>query len=152
MRKNYLIVLLILCLVLSACGKKEAPAVAAATEPPIEEATEPAVSEAPSEPSASSSAAPAVSTAPAPASEATPTPSAAPTASPTPVPGTSGAKTDYEVFLELSAADKDAFMNSFDSIEEFYDWLVAAQAAYSEAKEEPIMIGSDGKIVIGPTA
>lgn len=79
---------------------------------------------------------------------ATPTPTAAPspTASPTPVPVPEDpAQTAYELFYAMSPEQKDAFLNSFESYEAFYEWLVAAQAEFKE-KHPDIEIGPGGVI------
>ncbi|MDO4983936.1 MAG: hypothetical protein Q4E35_10370, partial [Eubacteriales bacterium] len=48
--------------------------------------------------------------------------------------------TQYEWFMSLSAAEKDAFMDSFGSMEAFYQWLVTAQAEYESRQPEAIEI------------
>ena len=54
-----------------------------------------------------------------------------------PVPG--HAMTQYEVFLNYSDVEKDAFMESMGP-EAFYQWLVAAQAEYESQQPAPIEI------------
>lgn len=51
-------------------------------------------------------------------------------------------QTAYGIFLELSPEEKDAFINSFGSMEAFYEWLVPAQAEYKNRQSETIEIGS----------
>ena len=53
----------------------------------------------------------------------------------------------YEKFMALSAAEQQAFMNSFPTIEAFFEWFNAAKEAY-EASRNEIEIG-DGSFDIG---
>lgn len=41
--------------------------------------------------------------------------------------------TEWDTFISMSPAEQDAFMKSFDSMEEFTAWLKAAQAAWAAA-------------------
>lgn len=70
-----------------------------------------------------------------------------PSAGETEPPAVSGI-TALEEFEALSPAEKDAFMESFDSIEDFTAWLVQAQAEYA-ANHPTEEIGADGVIQIG---
>lgn len=54
---------------------------------------------------------------------------------------------DYETFQKLSPAEQQAFVESFDSIEEFFAWYNAAKEAYEKANA-PIEVGG-GAIDIG---
>lgn len=83
-------------------------------------------------------------TAPAPTPSATPAPSPSPTEPQSQGPVTP-ALTEYEVFYALSPEQKDAFLNSFESYEAFYEWLIAAQAEYAAVHPE-IEIGPGGTI------
>ena len=77
---------------------------------------------------------------------ATPTAAPSPTASPTPVPVPEDpAQTAYELFYAMSPEQKDEFMHSFESMDAFYEWLVAAQAEFEE-KHPEIEIGPNGVI------
>ena len=53
----------------------------------------------------------------------------------------------YEKFMSMSAADQQAFMNSFPSVEAFFEWFEAAKEAY-EASRNEIEIG-DGSFDLG---
>lgn len=53
----------------------------------------------------------------------------------------------YEKYMSLSAAEQYAFMNSFESIDAFFEWFNAAKAAY-EASRNEIEIG-DGSFDLG---
>lgn len=50
-------------------------------------------------------------------------------------------KTEYEKFQEMSASDQHAYMNSFESVDAFFEWYNAAQAEYEATKNE-IVVGS----------
>jgi len=69
---------------------------------------------------------------------ASPSPSAAPT--PTPIP-----LLKWEEFYALSSLEKDAYKDSFQSMDDFYEWLVEAQANFVEEYPE-IEIGPGGEI------
>ena len=56
--------------------------------------------------------------------------------------------TEYEKYMEMSGADQKVYMESFDSIEAFFNWLQNAKAEH-EAANPSIEIGVDGKIDIG---
>lgn len=57
-------------------------------------------------------------------------------------------KTEYEKLLEMSGDEQQKFMESFDSLPAFFEWLENAKAEY-ESKNPAIEIGSDGVINIG---
>lgn len=76
--------------------------------------------------------------------EATPTPTPTPTPTDAPLPEKSGTL-KYEEFYALSPEQMDAYKDSFGSMDEFYNWLVAAQEQFT--KEHPDMeMGPDGSI------
>ena len=54
------------------------------------------------------------------------------------------AQTEYEKFHAMSPAEQQAYMESFDSIEAFFEWYEQAAAEY-EAAKPPIDVG-DGNI------
>ena len=56
--------------------------------------------------------------------------------------------TEYEKYMAMSGADQKVYMESFDSIEAFFNWLQNAKAEH-EAANPSIEIGADGKIDIG---
>lgn len=53
--------------------------------------------------------------------------------------------TDYEKYNAMTGAEQMEFINSFDSIEDFFDWLHQAEAEY-EAAHPDIEIGDDGVV------
>lgn len=57
-------------------------------------------------------------------------------------------KSEYEKLLAMSGEEQKAFMESFETMDDFFNWLDAAKAEY-EAKTAPIEIGSDGVVNIG---
>ena len=57
-------------------------------------------------------------------------------------------ETEYEKYMSMSGAEQKAYMESFGSIEAFFNWLQDAKAEY-EAAHPDIEIGSDGKVEIG---
>lgn len=63
-------------------------------------------------------------------------------------PAADSSTMSWEEFDALSASEKDAYMQSFDDLEAFTEWLLKAQADYTEnhPTEE---IGADGMITIG---
>ena len=56
-------------------------------------------------------------------------------------------ETEYQRFQNMSAADQQSFMDTFDSIEAFFEWYNNAKAEH-EAANPPIDVG-DGNIDIG---
>ena len=56
-------------------------------------------------------------------------------------------ETEYQRFQNMSAADQQSFMDSFDSIEALFEWYNNAKAEH-EAANPPIDVG-DGNIDIG---
>lgn len=69
----------------------------------------------------------------------------APTVAPT--QPTAQDQMDYEKFHNMSARKQQAFMESFDSLDQFFAWYNQAKAAY-EAANPPIDVG-DGNIDMG---
>lgn len=57
-------------------------------------------------------------------------------------------KTEYEKYMEMSGAEQKAYMETFDSIDAFFNWLQNAKTEH-EAAHPSIEIGADGKIDIG---
>lgn len=53
--------------------------------------------------------------------------------------------TDYERYQNMSGEEQMEFINSFDSIEDFFAWLEQAEAEY-KAKHPDIEIGDDGVV------
>lgn len=51
--------------------------------------------------------------------------------------------TDYEAYIAMSGPEQQKFMESFDSIQAFFEWHIAAKAAY-EAAHPPVYIVGDG--------
>ena len=52
---------------------------------------------------------------------------------------------DYETFQNLKPADQQAYMESFNDIEAFFDWYNAAKEAYDKAHPS-IEVGGNGTI------
>ena len=97
---------------------------------------------------------PTASPSPTPSASPSPTPSPSPSPSPSPVPSPSPspsaepqppAKCSYEVFYALSPEEKDAFLESFESYQAFYEWLIAAQAEFKQLHPD-IEIGPGSSI------
>lgn len=53
---------------------------------------------------------------------------------------------DYEEYMALSADQQEAFMESFDTMDDFVAWLKEAKKAYQEAQDDAIIV--DGKTPI----
>lgn len=53
---------------------------------------------------------------------------------------------DYRMFMDMTPAEQQAFMESFESIEAFFEWFEEAKAKY-EAENPPIDVG-DGNVTI----
>ena len=51
----------------------------------------------------------------------------------------------WEEFYALSATQKDAYVESFDDYEKFFDWMVKAQEQF-KTEHPTIEIGPDGSI------
>ena len=66
----------------------------------------------------------------------------------TPTPTTTEAWTAWDSFLALSPQAQDEFMKSFDSVEAFTEWMLAAQREWA-AVHQPEEIPPDGSITIG---
>ena len=113
------------------------------TEPTVEEtqpqteATEPAETTKPTEAPKPSETTPPTE-APKPSETTPPTETPQPETKP---------KSEYETFQNMSAADQQAHMESFDSMDAFFDWYNNAKAEY-EAANPPIDIGN-GSIDMG---
>ncbi len=60
---------------------------------------------------------------------------------------TSAYAAEYERYQNMTGAEQKAFMESFDSIEAFFDWYNAAEAAYKELHPD-IEVG-DGSVDLG---
>ena len=73
-----------------------------------------------------------------------PAPYPTPTEEPGAVPEEPG-KIGYEEFYALTPEQKDAFLNSFESYEAFYEWLTAAQSEFAQAHPD-FEIGPGGMI------
>ena len=73
-----------------------------------------------------------------------PAPYPTPTEEPGAVPEEPG-KTGYEEFYALTPEQKDAFLNSFESYEAFFEWLTAAQSEFAQAHPD-FEIGPGGMI------
>ena len=58
-----------------------------------------------------------------------------------------GTSMDYERYLNMSAAEKTAFQNTFATTQAFFDWYNAALKAHQEANP-PTLINPDGTIVL----
>lgn len=54
----------------------------------------------------------------------------------------------YQRYLNMSGAEQQAFIQEFDSIPAFFEWLNAAKDAY-ETLNPDIEIGEDGKVDLG---
>jgi len=150
MKKTLILILcaaLLVCL-LGACGTKPAqPAESAAPEtaaPATPEVTpQVPVEDREESPSAAATEAPAETPAVEPTATQSPEESAAAVAE-----KTDGGATTYEQFLALTPNEQDAFMQSFESMDAFTAWLVAAQEAYTAGMDIE-EIGVDGVISIG---
>ena len=59
-------------------------------------------------------------------------------------------KTDYEAFQDMTSEEQQTVMNSFSSMDAFFDWYYNAKAEY-EAANPPIDVG-DGEIDFGDIA
>lgn len=53
---------------------------------------------------------------------------------------------DYREFMDMTPAEQQAFMESFESIEAFFEWYEAAKAKYEE-ENPPIDVG-DGNVTL----
>ena len=74
-------------------------------------------------------------------------PTTKPTTKPKPTTpsGSDTVNVDYKEFLDMTAAEQQAFAESFDKLEDFFGWLNKARDLYK--KENPsIEIGDDGTI------
>ena len=81
---------------------------------------------------------------------ATEPPTEPPTEAPTDAPAedTYKAPQNYEEYLALSSDDLTRFMESFPSVDDFFDWVKAERKKYEDAKDK-IQVGSDGIIDLG---
>lgn len=73
-----------------------------------------------------------------------------PTATPVPMPE-DPEKCSYELFCALSPEQKDEFLNSFESYDAFYEWLIAAQEEY-KTQHPDVEIGPGGVIDLSEIA
>ena len=60
-------------------------------------------------------------------------------------------QTEYEKYMAMSGVEQKARMESFGSIESFFDWLTTAKVEYETAHPD-IVVGSDGKVDTGDLA
>lgn len=65
----------------------------------------------------------------------------------TPTQNEESALSEYERFINMTPAEQQAYMESFESIEAFFEWYNQAKAEY-EAANPPIEVG-DGNIDLG---
>lgn len=112
-------------------------------EAPITDATKP--SDAPTQPTTQPTNPPATQPTTAPTQPAT-QPTTAPTEPATQPPAAE--LSDYETFRQLSPADQQKYMESFASVEAFFEWYNKAKAEY-EAANPPIEIGGDSSVDLG---
>jgi hypothetical protein len=122
----------------------------APTEAPSAAPTE-AADETPTEaPTEAPTNAPVTKPTAAPTQAPTDAPTESPTEAPTdaPVEDTYVAPRNYEEYLALSGDDLTRFMESFPSVDDFFDWVKAERKKYEDAKDK-IQVGSDGIIDLG---
>ena len=83
-----------------------------------------------------------------PEDEDTPQPSTKPTeepSQPSTAPTEEDKPMDYQTFHAMSGAEQQAFQQSFESLDEFFEWYNDAKEAYEKANP-PIEVGGDGVI------
>ncbi len=139
---RYALLALCLVLALTACAPGETPVTEpedpSVTGPSEADVTEP--TDAPTEPTNE----PSEPTAPPTEPTASPTEPAVPPTEPSaPAPE----DVDYETYNAMSGDEQLAFLESFDSMQEFFDWYNAAKAKY-EAENPGIEIGPGGTVDI----
>ena len=54
----------------------------------------------------------------------------------------------YEQYMDMTEEEQEAFMDTFATTKDFYEWLNDAREKY-EAEQDRIEIGGDGNIDIG---
>ena len=172
-KKQFVCMIAVLLLILAGCGKQNVEeSTTAAPETTVEVAAEPTVTEESipgvedsifddeTEPTVEETQPQTEATEPAETTKPTEAPKPSETTPPTEAPQPSETtpptetpqpetkpQSEYETFQNMSAADQQAHMESFDSMDAFFDWYNNAKAEY-EAANPPIDIGN-GSIDMG---
>lgn len=79
-------------------------------------------------------------------------PAASPTEPPTEAPTAPKPQTEYEKFQNMNAQEQQDYMNSFGSVDDFFNWYNGAKEEYDASRDE-IQVGGDsinmGDIITG---